>query len=97
MARSEKPRRLGEVIESLVDRLGIRDELGEAEIIETWAVLAGAEINAVTDSAWMKGGTLFVKISSSTWRHRLHMDRSSWRSRLNLELGKKAVDEVVFR
>ncbi len=97
MPRSTKPRRLGEVIESVVDRLGIRKELGEAAIIEAWAVLAGAEINSVTESAWMKGDTLFVKISSPTRRHDLHMNRTAWKDRLNLEIGRAAVKEIAFR
>lgn len=97
MARSERPRPLKEVIDSVVDHLGIREELGEAEIIETWAAVAGADINGVTDSAWLKGNVLFVKMSSPTWRHHLHMNRSTWKERLNLELGRKAVAEIVFR
>jgi len=97
MNRPKQPRPLSDVINSVVDRLGIREELGEAEIIETWAAVAGADINAVTDSAWMKGAVLFVKMSSPTWRHHLHVNRTSWRDRLNVELGRKAVVEIVFR
>lgn len=97
MPRSTKPQRLGEVIDRVVDQMGIRDELHEAQIIETWANLAGDEVNARTDSAWIKGGVLFIKINSPTLRHHLHMHRSAWRDRLNLELGNRAIKSIAFR
>lgn len=97
MTRSDKPKRLASVLDAVVDRLGIRGKLSEATIVETWAILAGTKINAVTDSAWMKGDRLYVKISSAAWRQQLHMNRTSWRDRLNQELGREAVAEIIFR
>ena len=97
MTRTDKPRRLGQVLDAVVDRLGIRSRLSEAEVVEAWAVVAGRKINAVTDSAWLKGDRLYVKISSAAWRQQLHMNRTSWRERLNSELGKEVIAEIVFR
>lgn len=97
MPKSGKPKPLGDVLDSLVDRMGIRGRLSEAEIVETWAALAGTKINAVTDSAWLKGTTLYVKVSSAAWRQQLHMNRSSWRDRLNASLRKDVITEIVFR
>lgn len=97
MSRSDKPKSLGKVLDALVDRMGIRGRLSEAEIVEAWAALAGTKVNAVTDSAWLRGDTLYVKVSSAAWRHQLHLNRTSWRERLNHELGREAVAEIVFR
>ena len=97
MTRSDKPKPLGSVLDALVDRLGIRGRISEAEIVETWAILAGTKINAVTDSAWLEGDRLHVKVSSAAWRQQLHMNRTSWRERLNQELGREAIKEIVFR
>jgi hypothetical protein len=97
MPESEKPRKLGDLLESLVDRLGIREELDAAAVIEAWAAVAGADINAVTDAAWLKGKKLFVKITSPGRRLDLHLDRSAWRDRLNDRLGEQRVEEIVFR
>ena len=97
MSRFEKPKSLGELLEGLVDRLGIRRELDEAEVIEAWAAVAGPEINAVTETAWIKSGKLYVRITSPARRQQLHMRRSELRERLNLEMGKEVVSEIVFR
>lgn len=97
MARSEGPQKLGELLEAVVDRLGIRTDLDEADVVEAWAALAGPDVNAATASAWMRGRKLFVKITSPGRRQDLHLDRSRWRDRLNERLGDDRVDEIVFR
>ncbi|PSQ73438.1 MAG: DUF721 domain-containing protein [Bacteroidetes bacterium QH_9_64_21] len=97
MSSNDGPRPLGEVLKEVIDELGVQDEIDEARVIETWASVAGAKINSVTESAWMKGSTLYVKITSAAWRQELHMDRRKWRKRLNGEFDTNLVDEIVFR
>ena len=90
MTARNGPRPLGEVLKEVIDQLGVQDEIDEANVVETWASLAGTEINSVTDSAWLKGSTLY-------WRQELHMNRRKWRSRLNDALQADLIDEIVFR
>ncbi|PSQ60753.1 MAG: DUF721 domain-containing protein [Bacteroidetes bacterium QH_2_64_26] len=97
MSSNDGPRPLGEVLKEVIDELGVQDEIDEARVIETWASVAGAKINSVTESAWMKGSTLYVKITSAAWRQELHMNRRKWRERLNGEFDTDLVDEIVFR
>lgn len=94
---SHKPQQLGNVLQSVIDRLGLQEKLDETNVIEAWAEIAGPQINAVTESAWLKKGQLYVKITSATWRHELHLSRRSWCERLNKRLGKSVVDEILFR
>jgi len=97
MATNDGPRPLGEVLKEVIDELGIEEEVDEARVVETWASLAGDKINSVTESAWMKGSTLYVKITSAGWRQELHMNRRKWRERLNGALDAELVNEIVFR
>jgi len=97
MSTSNSPRPLGEVLQEVIDELGVQQEVDEARIIETWASVAGPKINEVTESAWMKDSTLYVKITSAAWRQELHMNRRKWRQRLNGEFDADLVDEIVFR
>ncbi len=97
MAPSDGPRPLGEVLEEVIDELGVQKEIDEARVVDTWAAVASDKMNSVTESAWMKGSTLYVKITSAAWRQELHMNRRKWRDRLNGALGKELVDEIVFR
>ena len=88
---------LNSVMNAVIDELGLRAKLDATRIVETWAMLAGPQINGVTDKAWYRGGKLYVRISSSAWRHELHLRRRAWCQRLNEDLGEMLVDEVVFR
>ena len=97
MSTNDGPRPLGEVLKEVIDELGVQEEIDQARVIETWAAVAGAKINEVTESAWMKDSTLYVKITSAAWRQELHMNRRKWRDRLNGELGADLVDEINFR
>ncbi|MFQ5570635.1 MAG: DUF721 domain-containing protein [Rhodothermales bacterium] len=97
MAFHNKPQPLGDVLQALIDRMGLRHKIDEARIIEAWAVVAGPQINSVTDTAWVKSGTLYVKITSAAWRHELHLRRQAWRQRLNKHLGAELVKELIFR
>ena len=95
-AQSSNPQPLGEVLRDLIDRLGLRRKMDEARVVEAWAMVAGVTINGVTDKAWVKGGRLYVRITSAAWRHELHLRRQAWRTRLNQHLGDDLVQEIVF-
>lgn len=95
--RNTKPQSLGTVLNALIDSLGIRERLEKARIVETWAELAGIRINSITHSVWVKDDVLFVRLHSAVWRHELNLRRKEWCSRLNQELGKEIVKEIVFK
>ena len=97
MSRSGTSRPLSEVLEALVDRMNIRSRLDEAKVVDTWRQLAGPELCAVTDGAWVRGQKLFVRVTSAACRQELHLDRSGWRDRLNRQLGAERIEEIVFR
>jgi len=97
MPYRDRPRPLGEVLQEVIDTLGLQAKMDEARVIETWAAVAGPQINEVTETAWMEGSTLYVKIASAAWRQELHMNRRKWRTRLNGEFESDLIDEIVFR
>lgn len=97
MARKHKTQTLGTVLGGVIDSLGLRTRINEARVVEGWAILAGPQINAVTHSAWVKDGKLYVKITSAAWRQELHLQRQAWRKHLNEHLGASLVRDIVFR
>jgi len=97
MSAYKKPQSIGNVLRALIKNLGIERKIDEARAVESWGEVAGPQINGVTNSAWVKGDVLFVKISSPSWRHALHVQRRQWRERLNEHLGADLVREIVFR
>jgi predicted nucleic acid-binding Zn ribbon protein len=94
---SNRPQRLGDVLSGVIDELGLRKKLDEARVVEAWKGVAGPQVERETERAWVKGGRLYVKIQSAAWRQELQMQRGRWKERLNDELGRALVDEIVFR
>ena len=97
MSAGDRPKRLGDLLPDVVSKLDTGGKIDEARVVEAWAMLVGPQINNVTESVWMRGRQLFVKIESPAWRQELHLQRSQWRDRLNNELGESLVEGIVFR
>lgn len=95
VARDPKP--IGVVLQAVIDAAGWRKKFEEVTIMETWAALAGAPINAVTEKVWITKDRLHVRVRSAAWRHELTLQRGDWLARLNEELGRVRVTEIVFR
>lgn len=77
--------------------MGLTEGIDEATVVETWAAIAGPEINAVTRRVFIDRGVLVVQISNASWRQELHFNRSTWKDRLNEKLEKELVAEIHFR
>jgi predicted nucleic acid-binding Zn ribbon protein len=84
-------------MDDVIDGLGVRKRIDAARVVEAWAHVAGLRINRLTSGAWVKRGTLYVKITSAAWRGELHLQRHAWRDRLNQHLGSDLVKDIVFR
>ena len=97
MSSGNRPQPLGEIMQELIDEMGLKPRIDGARVVEAWAFVAGTKINSLTQKAWFRSGKLYVKISSATWRHELHLRRREWLRRLNKELGEEIVEEIVFR
>ncbi len=87
---------IGTALRAAIDRLGLRKGIEEVRIVNAWSAIAGPSINSVTDQTWVKGGTLYVRLSSAIWRQELHMRRSEWLCRLNEQLGSESVRAIKF-
>ena len=97
MKKSSQPRPLGDIMKDLIEGLGPRTRLAEATVIAAWQDVSGRKIQHATERVWLDKRRLFVKLRSASWRQELHLQRATWCDRLNKELGRNAVDEIVFR
>lgn len=91
------PKKLGDVLQNVINTMGVGDKIDAARTIEAWAALAGPEINAATRRVWLESNVLVVQLTSAIWRAELHMNRSQWRKKLNESLGSEIVKDIRFR
>jgi len=93
----KKPQPLGTLMHELMKKLDAGSKLGEATIVSAWQDVSGQQIAQITEKVWIEKKRLFVKVSSAPWRYELHLQRREWCSRLNEKLGKRMIEEIVFR
>ncbi len=81
----------------LVESLDASSRFGEGVIISAWQDISGRHVSRATESIRVEQRRLVVRLNSASWRQELHLERGAWRDRLNEQLGRKMIDEIVFR
>jgi len=94
VASSARP--LGEALEELVDKLGIKKKLQEYEAVERWEEIVGQQIGRVTSATGITKGVLFVRVRTGTWRNELTMRKREIIRKINLVLGEEIVTDIRF-
>jgi len=77
--------------------IGLDSHLEKGRVIAAWEDLMSPPMRGQVESSRLEKDRLFVRVASSAWRHELHAQRKEWCERLNNELGRQAVREIVFR
>jgi predicted nucleic acid-binding Zn ribbon protein len=94
--RASSARPLGETLEELVDKLGIKKKLQEYEAVERWEEIVGQQIGRVTSATGITKGVLFVRVRTGTWRNELTMRKREIIRKINLVLGEEIVTDIRF-
>ena len=82
--RGERPSRLGDALNSWLDKAGLARRLELAQVVERWAAAVGPQIAAVTRAEQVNAeGTLWVRVASSAWANELSLMAPRILSRLN--------------
>lgn len=97
MAFWKKPQSLGDALSLFIKESGLEPRVDEARALDLWKEMAGDQINAVTREVRMYQGILYVHLWSAAWRSALYQQRFEWRNRMNQELGKTIIKDIVFK
>ena len=95
--RYNESRPVGTIVNDVLNNLGCLERFQEAKAKEKWMEIAGPTVASVTRNVFVHKGALYVELTSSVWRHELHMNRKGWCSRLNQTLPKPVIREIIFR
>lgn len=97
MIKRENEYTLKEVLQELLKAYGMEDKLLEAQVINSWEKVVGGIFTKHTRRLQIKNRILFVSLDSAALRSELAMARSKLVEMLNKEVGKKVIDDIVFR
>jgi len=87
---------LGKAIKNLTQEMGIEGKISEQTVFTIWGDAVGEIIAAKTEVLSISKGVLRIKTESAAWKQELFTQRSRIIKRLNAELGKQVVSEIIF-
>lgn len=88
--------KLGEVLKKSLKRLDLSPKLEEYGIWPIWNEIVGVTIARNAQPEKIRNGTLFVKVSSSTWMQELQYMKEMISEKLNQSLGREVVKNIFF-
>lgn len=88
---------IGDVIEKVLS--GCRYERDDqlSNIWDAWAKAVGPDISKNAKPAAIRGATLVVNVSGSSWLHQLRFLKEDMIGKINQSIGKDAVRELKFK
>jgi len=84
-------------VKEALHRLNLDARMRDYAVWEVWDKAVGEAIAHQAQPAFVRGGILFVKCSSSAWMQQLHFMKGKIRDELNRLLGKEVVKEIRFQ
>lgn len=93
---SDGPVRVGEVVDALLDRRGLAEQVRRTGALDAWAVAVGPKISEVTRPRSVSGTALIVEVRSSAWMMELDLMKVDILEKLNAELPESSVEKIVF-
>ena len=90
------PTRVGDLIEGVLERTGVRTQIRRMSALEDWAAVVGVPVGRVTRPLRVEKAVLFVEVRSSAWLTELNVMKREILSALNRELGEAPIENIVF-
>jgi predicted nucleic acid-binding Zn ribbon protein len=87
---------VGELLRSLLRRLGLEHRLEEQRVIEAWPTIVGPAVAEQARAVAIREGVLFVDVANNVWMQELGLLRDSIAERLNAHLGAPLVHKIVL-
>lgn len=85
-----------ELFEDWIQAKGLSQKMMEAKIVTEWSEIMGEQIAKHTEKVSVKIPKIYLKISVSTLKNYLFMEREMMVQKINEYLGKETIDEIVF-
>ena len=85
--KNSNPKRLGDLIPALLEKLGLAQGLHDRRVLERWAQIVGPKIADVTVAERIRDGRLWVSVSHPVWRNELVFMRQELIAKINGDLG----------
>jgi predicted nucleic acid-binding Zn ribbon protein len=96
--RKRRPKRIADVIGSVLSQAGVADRIAQASVIPDWPSLVGPQIAKVTEPMSITPqGTLFVAVTTNAWMTELSLLEPELLRRLNERTGRLSIKRIRWQ
>jgi hypothetical protein len=95
--RSSNESPIGDVLKEIIQINKLQPGMDQVSVKEAWKTLMGNGVNTYTRNVVLKGGTLYVELTSAVLREELSYGKDKIIKMINEELRREIVREVVLR
>ncbi|MCH8271821.1 MAG: DUF721 domain-containing protein [Candidatus Marinimicrobia bacterium] len=88
---------LSEVMEELVEEIGIRQSVISDRARDVWKEAVGDLINSNTTLEKIERDKIIVIVSNDTWRKELSERKKEIITKINDLIGENAIKDIIFR
>jgi predicted nucleic acid-binding Zn ribbon protein len=97
-ARRDRWQAPSELLPKLMQRLGLRERLHEAEVIEAWSKIVGEFIAAHSAPVALRDGILYIRVLQPALHYELEqVSKSEILRKLKKRFGGKTIRDIRFR
>jgi predicted nucleic acid-binding Zn ribbon protein len=90
------PRGIDDILDGLTVRLGWTSPLARAELLDSWAELAGAETAQHSEPVAIEDGVLLVRCDSTAWATQLRLMRGQITTSIAKRFPDAGIESVKF-
>lgn len=91
------PQRLNELLPQILADLHLDRRLDETQAAVLWREIFGPAVTQYTTQVHVRAGVLYVSLSSAVLRNELLSCKASLLQRLNEEMGREVIKDIMFR
>lgn len=88
--------KVGALVEGLLERRGLQEQIKRVGVLEVWPDLVGEKLAEVTRARGVSGTTLFVEVATSAWLTELDMMKRDFLERVNQRVPDAPIERIVF-
>jgi predicted nucleic acid-binding Zn ribbon protein len=95
-AGSGGPEKVGELLGGFLEKVGLREAVLRAEVVEEWRERVGEAIGKVTRAQGVRDTTLIVEVRSSGWLMELNLMKDEILRKVNEDREEGLIERIVF-
>lgn len=94
--KKNRPQKLNNILDSVLNKHGYIDNYYESEIINKWPKIVGKKISEFTQCTNVRDNTLYVRVESSSWRQEISYLKEKILLKIKKETKFKTIKDINF-